>query len=220
MAVLLNQSIAVHRISLSLGGESASAVGISQQGIVLEIRREGHAGILGADDVQIGRTDNCGTAVYREEPVAFLHHIVALAVIFNGATALANGQHGLGLEQRGILVGKLEIAVLGILRNAHIFLVLISLRVKQLILAIGADPAAQEGEQEHHYQNRQSHNGQPVAEEPLGHQRAGGKHLNPAVVVQGVFVILIGRVGSPVTALFQQPLRMLPAGRAGHILGP
>ena len=59
-----------------------------------------------------------------------------------------------------------------------------------LVLAVGADKAADEGEQEHGHQNGQADDSQTVAEEPLGDERAWGQNLDAAVIVQGVLLLL------------------------------
>ena len=64
--------------------------------------------------------------------------------------------------------------------------------VEDLVLPVGADEAADEGENEHHGEDRQTHDREAVAEKALGDQRARGKDLDAAVVVEGV--ILLGRL--------------------------
>ena len=108
-------------------------------------------------------------------------------------------QRELRLEDRAELltVGH-EIAVLGVLGQRGVLLHLDIVTVEHLVLPVGADKTADKGEDEHDGQNGQAHHRQAVAEEALGHQRAGGQHLNAAVVVQGVIllrlVVLGGRI--------------------------
>ena len=56
--------------------------------------------------------------------------------------------------------------------------------VEDLVLPVGADEAADEGENEHHGEDRQTHDREAVAEKALGDQRARGKDLDAAVVVE------------------------------------
>ena len=82
-----------------------------------------------------------------------------------------------------------EVPVLGVLAEGSVFLHLDVVAVEHLVLPIGADQTADEGEDEHHGQNGETHHSQPVAEEALGHQRARGQHLDAAVIVQGVVLL-------------------------------
>ena len=91
-----------------------------------------------------------------------------------------------------------EVPVLGVLAEGSVFLHLDVIAVEHLVLPVGADQTTDEGEDEHDGQNGETHHRQPVAEEPLGHQRTGGQHLDAAVIAEGVIlpgrVILRGRI--------------------------
>ena len=94
-------------------------------------------------------------------------------------------QEGLCLDQPGERRGiRRGVAPFLVADHAGVGLGLLVHPVELLILLVGADHAADKREGKHGDQHDKTGHRQPVAEEPLCHQRAGGKYFYAAVVVQ------------------------------------
>ena len=102
----------------------------------------------------------------------------------------------LGAGQAGERVCRtLDVAEVGVLGDACERLVLVVIAVEQLGLAIGAQNAAQEREEEHEGKDEEADHGHAVAEEPLDDEHRGGKRLDATVVVEGVALGIRHRAG-------------------------
>ena len=185
-----------HRIAAQLDIAVIQLVGLAIGGeLGLIVDHGGQAGQLGV------KAQRCGAIGCVDQ--------IAGGIAQNGA-ALLDDIHIIGKDvQRvgDILVNKLRLALLeGIQRlalgnraevltisrheahrvvagDADILLGHLSIGVELLVLTVGADQTADEGEYEHGNEHGKAHNGQTVAEETLGNERAGAEDLDAAVIV-------------------------------------
>ena len=172
----------------------------------------------GADNVLIGDADQIAAGGDGVEVRTLLCEGVIGAVVGEGLVALLDGKHRLrlnsGAEEVGILGHVAEIAVF---RHDGELLVDLVLTVEELILAVGGEEAADEGEDKHENEDAQTHDRKAVAEKALGNERAGGQDLNAAVVVEGVvLVIAAGRGVVLLGVLFLIVIRRAPGGVLRH----
>ena len=180
-----NVSVFVQGISLAVGLAAALAVYIGNQGRFFQ----GKAGlcltVCGADNVFVCNGNVLTAGGDGIKVVALGSNLIGHVLIVKGLLAPHLGQQKLGLlggaELLPVCSGIAEVLVFD---HAHILLIHIGVGVELLILRIGANYAAQEGEQEHSNQHGKTNHSQPVPEKALGNQCAGRQDLNAAVIVQ------------------------------------
>ena len=150
-----------------------------------------------ADDILIGDADHLAAGGDGVEVRTLLREGIVGAVVGKGRVALLDGKHRLrlngGAEEVGILGHVTEIAVF---RHDGELLVDLILTVEELILIVGGEEAADEGEDEHEDEDAQTHDREAVAEKALGNERAGGQDLNAAVVIEGVMIFIAAGRGA------------------------
>ena len=175
----------IHGVLGAIHGKALLPVGVRLQGGALEVKAHGQGGVLSIDDILVCQSHRGGSLRDHIEVLALLGKGIGHAVIGERGLALGGCQHELSLDHAGkALALGCGIAEAAVLCDASILLGLELTAVEHLVLAIGADHAANKGKDKHNGQDHQTHHSQAVTEKALGHQGAGGQNLNTAVIVQ------------------------------------
>ena len=185
LAALHEVAGVVNGILGAVDGKIGLTLGVCSQCAELDGKRQLAHAVRGVDDVAAGIALHGAVLIDDIEivgqsfdgviDVLIRKFRIALLVGFEGL-ALRNGPEVLAVghdEAHGLVSG-----------DADVFLRHLRIGIELLVLTIGADDAAQEGEQEHGNQHRKTDHCQPVPEKPLCYQRAGRQDLNTAVIVQ------------------------------------
>ena len=195
--VLKNAAVLGEGIVPAALGKGRLVVGIGlQRG---ELQRIGDLLPLGrgTDNVLIGNAD-VGAAPDADgvEVRALLCDGVVHVLIAEAVLVGLDGQHQLGLQDGAkFLSVSGGIAELGVLDDTGVGLLLDVIAVELLVLLVGGQQSAQEGEEEHEGQDHKAGDGDAVPEKALGHQGARGQNLHPAVIVEGVLLALGAGLG-------------------------
>ena len=184
-------AVLVQRVVHAVGGEVALPCRHGSQGGQLDVKAELRRTVGLVDEVAACIAHDVAALVDDVEVVALdIDGVVSILIVELGA-ALLHGFEGLalgdGTEVLAVGHDKTHRVVAG---DADKLLGHLCVGEELLVLAVGADKAADEGEQEHGNQDGQTDDGQTVAEEPLGDQCAGRQNLDAAVIVQGVLLLL------------------------------
>ena len=184
-------AVLVQGVVHAVGGELFLAIGHSGQGAKLGLEVKLIRAVSLVDQVTAGVPHNSIALVNNVEIV--VHQVEGVVHIFIGELGLAffGGFQRLALGDRAEVLAVSHDKAHGVVAgHAHILFGHMGVGEELLVLAVGADKAADEGEQEHGHQNGQTDDSQTVAEEPLGDECARGQNLDAAVIVQGVLLLL------------------------------
>ena len=184
-AVGKKHAVSVKGVFLLPYCKGRSFVCISLQSRKLKLEVDCLSGNGRRNDILIRDTDHC--AVLESDAVEIL------ALFGDGIGHVTVGELTLILLKREnelclndalkLLVGSCGISELVVFNDTCVVLVLYLHTVEKVVLCIGRNHSADEGEEEHYYEYCKTYNGNAVSEKALCNKCSGRKHLNASVVV-------------------------------------